>query len=64
MRLIETRSNIDYCRQEEIDEDEVRSIFGKTEDGKYAKRIKDEDDNDEAIDLDEDMKNELKAIPK
>ncbi|KAF8358049.1 hypothetical protein PRIPAC_93044 [Pristionchus pacificus] len=51
-------------RQEEIDEDEVRSIFGKTEDGKYAKRIKDEDDNDEAIDLDEDMKNELKAIPK
>ncbi|GMS89289.1 hypothetical protein PENTCL1PPCAC_11464 [Pristionchus entomophagus] len=55
-------------RQEEIDEYEVRSIFGKTEDGKYAKRIKDEDDNDEALDLkiwmNEELNDMKNSIPK
>ncbi|GMT19115.1 hypothetical protein PFISCL1PPCAC_10412 [Pristionchus fissidentatus] len=49
-------------RQEEIDEEELRSLFGKTEEGKYEKRIKEEDDNEEFLDLDLELKEDIKKV--
>lgn len=53
-----------YYAQEQDDEAEIRFILGKSEDGKYAKRICDDEEDDEALDLDAELYHVMQLIPK